>query len=326
MSDPERGELGLSDAWRAWLAEELLRGVPVDRLRAALAAAGVPDAIAAREVDALLGSPLFAAARRLQAERDRLALVLRLRREVAVAAPALPRHERVDPETLLRDCFAANRPAVFTRAAAEWPALHRWTPARLADRFGDVEVEVEVDRAAAPHHEGRYVTMTLGAFLARAAEDDGSNDLYCIARNRNIARPALAPLLDDVLVDGAIFDPARVAGGASLWIGPKGTLTPFHHDTTNILIHQIVGRKRFSLVAPEEVAMLPGLRGFYTDVDPIAAGARVHEVTLTPGEALFIPVGWYHRVEALDLSVSFSLLCFHQPNDFSWYEPGRVRP
>lgn len=324
MSVPEGGELGLSDAWRAWLADELLRGVPADRLRASLLAADVPAPIAARELAALLASPLLAAARRQWADRDRLALVLRLRRELAAAAPDLPRHDRVDAATLMRDCFAANRPAVFTRAASDWPALTRWTPARLAACFGDAQVEVEVDRAAAPNHEGRYVTMTLGDFLARAADDEGSNDLYCIARNRNIARPALAPLLDDIVVDEALFDPARVPGGASLWIGPRGTLTPFHHDTTNILMHQIVGRKHFTLVSPDEVAMLPGLRGFYTDIDPAAAGARTFEVTLSPGEALFIPVGWYHRVEALDLSVSFSLLCFRRPNDFSWYEPGRA--
>jgi ribosomal protein L16 Arg81 hydroxylase len=47
-------------------------------------------------------------------------------------------------------------------------------------------------------------------------------------------------------------------------------------------------------------------------------GARppVLECIIGPGEAVFIPVGWWHHVEALDATIGMSFLNFAAPNDF----------
>ena len=132
--------------------------------------------------------------------------------------------------------------------------------------------------------------------------------------------------LDDVRVDPEWFDPTRLAGGTSFWLGPAGTVTPLHHDTTNILFCQLYGRKELVLVSPLEAALLPEARGFYStlraDTEPFPA--RRHRLVLAPGEALFLPVGWWHEVRALDVSISFSLLAFRRPNVFDEYQPGFV--
>jgi ribosomal protein L16 Arg81 hydroxylase len=47
-------------------------------------------------------------------------------------------------------------------------------------------------------------------------------------------------------------------------------------------------------------------------------------VDLAPGDALVIPVGWFHRVLALAPSFSFPLLRFRRRNDFSWFHPASV--
>jgi ribosomal protein L16 Arg81 hydroxylase len=41
------------------------------------------------------------------------------------------------------------------------------------------------------------------------------------------------------------------------------------------------------------------------------------QVVLEPGQALFIPVGWWHHVRSLDVSISVSFTNFLAPNDYA---------
>jgi hypothetical protein len=70
--------------------------------------------------------------------------------------------------------------------------------------------------------------------------------------------------------------------------------------------------------------------GVFASVDPAApdleqfprfSGVTPIEVVVGPGQALFIPVGWWHRVEALDTSISLSFTNFVFPNDYEWQHP-----
>lgn len=59
----------------------------------------------------------------------------------------------------------------------------------------------------------------------------------------------------------------------------------------------------------------------FADVDATALDptqARVFEVMPEPGELLFVPVGWWHQVEALEPSISVTFTCFAYPNRYSW--------
>jgi len=41
------------------------------------------------------------------------------------------------------------------------------------------------------------------------------------------------------------------------------------------------------------------------------------EVILNPGDAIFIPIAWWHRAESLDVSISTTFINFDLPNQFS---------
>jgi hypothetical protein len=79
------------------------------------------------------------------------------------------------------------------------------------------------------------------------------------------------------------------------------------------------------LIAPWETPRLQNHRHCFTPVDgraidlqafPALAGMPVPECVLEPGEILFLPVGWWHFVEALDISVTIACTNFRWNNDF----------
>jgi hypothetical protein len=225
---------------------------------------------------------------------------------------------------------------VLTDATKSWPALRKWTPAWFARRFGAQTIEITADREADPDYDMNFSAhrkrVRMDRFIARVIAAGTTNDFYLVANNKALARGRMRALFADVRPPRTLFVPLTDPGAASLWIGPAGTITPLHHDTTNILFCQIYGTKRFDLVSPQETALLlDPIDGFYSPVDldrraeashPAVQQLLVKQVTLAPGDALFIPAGWWHRVTSLDVSISFSLLGFRRPNDFDWYRPG----
>ena len=46
-----------------------------------------------------------------------------------------------------------------------------------------------------------------------------------------------------------------------------------------------------------------------------ARQARRYDIELQPGEMLYVPVGWWHQVAALDFSVTLTYINFLWPND-----------
>lgn len=73
-----------------------------------------------------------------------------------------------------------------------------------------------------------------------------TNDFYLVANNHAMRRKGFAALLERIVLDESYFDRSRLLRGASLWLGPKGTVTSLHHDETNVLFHQVYGRNSFS--------------------------------------------------------------------------------
>ncbi|KJE93403.1 hypothetical protein CAOG_08762 [Capsaspora owczarzaki ATCC 30864] len=131
----------------------------------------------------------------------------------------------------------------------------------------------------------------------------------------------------------------------NVWMGCKGAVTQTHYDAAYNLFTQIHGRKRFLLTAPDEVErffLYPRLhpshrqsqvnwmhpepakfahfmvnrRGYEEPSQPGDEpvyhefglfGPPAYDVTLEPGDTLFLPPFWFHRVIAVDDSISVSM-------------------
>ncbi|MBZ0117386.1 MAG: cupin-like domain-containing protein [Sandaracinaceae bacterium] len=322
----------IAPEWRVWIAENLARGASKERIHDALRRQRVPARDIADAMNELEASPALEAARRLAVAARRHELMCTLHNTLLRTRKAPQKIERragVGATELLERYYATNTPVVLTDWVTKWPALTKWTPEHLAERVGGAWIDVTTDRERDPDydmHTTQHTTrVRLRDFVDRIRKNPRSNDFYAVAQNRNIDRKALAPLWKDVRLDRRVFS-SRTKGGAALWLGPAGTVTPLHHDTSNIFFAQLHGRKRFLLASPHETSLWDGARGFYAKGPPEAfPSVLFSKAELRPGDALFLPVGWWHHVEALDVSISFALTCFTRPNWLDWYRPTHLR-
>ena len=203
--------------------------------------------------------------------------------------------------------------------------MERWTFDYLAEKIGNAVVELQGQRLSGEDYElakdrhKRHVAF--GEFISLLRQTESSNDFYITAYNDTVNKQALAPLWQDV-GDIALL---KSSGGRDcfFWMGPKGTITPFHHDLTNNLLLQISGRKRVKMIAAYD---LPQMRNhlhcfsLWASSEEIAAQGEkaptIWECDIGPGEAIFLPVGWWHHVEALDHTIGMSFTNFPVDNDF----------
>ncbi|KAI7406500.1 Clavaminate synthase-like protein [Hortaea werneckii] len=125
----------------------------------------------------------------------------------------------------------------------------------------------------------------------------------------------------------------------NVWLGPSGTRTPLHTDPYHNILCQVVGFKYVRLYAPHETLKLypfgvdeKGINMENTSQVDISAHvacllgrnvdakelrevdrefpkfkeAQYQEVILSPGDCLYVPLGWWHYVESLTTSFSVS--------------------
>ena len=223
-----------------------------------------------------------------------------------------------------------NRPIVFSGAAKDWElvqaGLH--SPERAADRLK-------------AYHNGQPVTAYRGSadMRGRFHYNEAVNGF-----NFTAAREDLGAALDDLLqgcdplylgsldIDGFFpgfrngngFDLAAIhpmlsehPGLASIWIGNRTTASA-HYDFSHNIAVCAVGRRRFTLFPPDQIANLyPG------PLEPTPGGQVVSMVDLAqpdlarfprfaqalehaqvaemePGDVLIYPAMWWHCVEALE--------------------------
>ena len=337
MTEAPDDDVVVHPQWQAWVAENLARGAAIDEIVDALVDDGADPDEARTLVAELDRSPAMHEARKLWRRVGALEQIARLRRRHREAQPdghtTIARRPTPSVEEMLARYWVPGVPVILSDLVTRWPAFERWTPGLLAERLGDETIEACVGRQAAVDPDATWKplrqVLSVRELMERITAPGRSNDTYVIAKNAALRRPGLRPLLDDIDLPADLFGDHLEPTRMGLWIGPAGTHTPLHHDGDDSMFCQVFGRKRFRLAPPESMPLLDRSRGVYSHWDPADeltpdTPETLLELTLEPGEALFIPSGWWHQVDALDPSISVSVLEWAWPNDFEWYRPGSV--
>jgi hypothetical protein len=222
-------------------------------------------------------------------------------------------------------CFAATEtPVILTRLIDDWPARQRWSAEYFQDRFGDVEIAVEVvdgGRAADNQHFLRTKTtrsMPLRQYIDLATRrDDGV--LYAAEQPLRRLFPEAAHDLRAVPYLSRVL--CRLSGNSELlWIGSRGNASGLHFDELHNFNVQVVGRKRWVIFpkAQQPLLYVPSTlrRSHFSPIDyeqpdyerfPRYRQATPIEFDVQPGETLFLPGGWVHHVRTLEFSINVNL-------------------
>jgi hypothetical protein len=171
----------------------------------------------------------------------------------------------------------------------------------------------------------KYVSkIRFGDFIEKVRTAGTTNDFYLTARNNSANRTILSELWNDIVQIPEYL--SNSAPGGFLWMGPAGTITPFHHDLTNNFMAQVIGRKRLKIAPSWDLPLMLNYLHCFSKVDgrvtaasprPPLSEPQILEFILNPGELLFLPIGCLHFVEGLDISVTVSFTNFVFDNDFS---------
>lgn len=337
LDNPAPGFRPLDAGWRQWIAENRLRHCTPASMLVTMTEAGLDPAECEPAIRAMETDPAFLAARKLQQLQTKLESVMANQQKLLELNPRYGQVEKranVPLGEFLEKYVVGSRPLVLTDVARDWPAMARWSPQDLRARFGHLQVEVQAERGADPNYEVNKLdhrhSVRLADFVDQVLAGGVTNDYYLTANNEMLGRPEFAPILADIGSLPAFCDRSQLAQRCSFWFGPAGTVTPLHHDTLMLCHTQIVGRKRWRFISPLQTPLLYNHFEVYSPIDidrpdlnryPLFEQATVLEVVVEPGETVFLPLGWWHQVTALDVSLSFSFSNLAVPNHYPFNNP-----
>jgi len=327
----------VSHVWRRWAASRLIDREPLDAVIGKLVDHGF-DRDASRAACAELENhPAVDAGRRIADRLAKVYSILDIRqelRELSTARREIMRARGVSTMQFLDEYYSANLPVVLLDVAQRWPAVTKWSASYLLELFGNEPIEVMARREMDDRFDLNWTlhrfTMPFSRFAQHVLSSSSSNDQYLVANNRLLETSAAEPLWHDFAIDNRYLDEQQTAGKVFLWFGPAGTITQLHHDVGNVLFVQIHGRKRIRLIDPLETHCVYNDVLAFSEVDaarpdletyPKFARTRNYTIVLEPGQALFLPVGWWHHVTALETSISLSFTNFRWNNKFEWRHP-----
>jgi hypothetical protein len=327
----------LDAGWFQWIADNRLRNCTPESMLSTMVAAGLNANEARSAIDSMEHSPAFLAARKFQQLQRKLESVLANQQKLWELAPQyqqVEKRSRVSRDEFIERYAIGSRPLVLTDITRDWPAMQRWSPKYLKEKFGHLEVEIQAERNADPKFEQNKLEhrrmVRVGDFVDQVLGGGKTNDYYLTANNEILRRPEFAPLLQDI---GSLPDFCRredLGRSINFWFGPSGTNTPLHHDTLMLLHTQVVGRKRWRFISPLETPRLYNYFGVFSPIDidhpdlaryPLFREVKVLDVVVEPGETIFLPLAWWHQVSGLDVSLSVSYTNIDLPNEYQFIDP-----
>lgn len=232
----------------------------------------------------------------------------------------------ITPEEFRRDYMYASKPFVVRGIARDWECVKKWSPQYFADKYGDDRVNLINDHIATDEsvEEEYSLREIIESF-------DSSNPKYCRFLPILDNHPELYEdfdtkwLADRMHKGGKVTLWGKKGDGAKLrshlFIGREGMKTEVHCALTNNFFINVHGRKKWYIFSPKYNQFIdspvnwgPGVFGSEVDVNnriddshPLWRYVDGYEFVMEPGDILYNPPFWWHRVSNESHNVSIGL-------------------
>lgn len=308
------------------ILEKKKAGASNERIISQLLDLKIPQEFCSDLIDKVLAERLLAAdfiEKKLH-KTENLLEKLRLLRQLDGQAGSISEVHEITQDTFNSFYYCMNRAVLLRGIVKTWPAYSLWSLDYLR-KYANRTVEIIVQRDSDDQYE-RNINMhrkniLFGQYLNLLANTSKTNNFYMVASNGCLQNELAELCKDFEEIPGILKKPD--ASLMNLFLGPAGTVTAWHKDRENILLAQIFGHKLIHLIPSLEIHLMQSDSKVYSEVRNVvdiknkyslAANATISRVELHPGDALFLPTGWWHHVESLSVSASVSCFNFHLPN------------
>ena len=234
----------------------------------------------------------------------------------------------VDARAFREDVATLYEPAVLRGVVAAWPAVRQAiaSPAGFCSYLAAMDSGAPVDvLRLPPSARGRiFYNEALDGFNFTHDKAPVGSVLERVAKSARLQNPGAIAAQSALIAEclprfGAenVLPLLHESIRPRIWLG-TAVVTPAHFDESANVACVVAGRRRFTLLPPEQVANLYiGPLDFAPTGTPIslvsfrepdferfprfrAALAAARVAHLGPGDAIYIPPLWWHHVESLD--------------------------
>lgn len=218
--------------------------------------------------------------------------------------------------------FQKTKPVILTNCMEHWPAMKNWcNPNYLINVAKNRIIPIEVGNNYTKENWSQDLVKFQDFFRRQFFSDEtkGESSVEYLAQHNLFDQ--IPRLKQDIIVPEycCISNQSETDIDIKAWLGPKGTVSPMHHDPKHNLLCQIFGHKKIILAAPDDSKNLypheNNLLGNTSQIDaenlniekfPLSKNVKFYHLTLYSGEMLYIPPKWWHHVHSLSKSFSVS--------------------
>lgn len=238
---------------------------------------------------------------------------------MAIQCFPVDRVASISKDDFLRQYKKSAKPLVIEDLTQNWPAREKWSVDYFKSRVGDTTVPLyDSERSTGKKHQhAAAVTMPFKEYISLLQA--GETNLRIFFFNLLAATPVLRKDFEFPDIGLKLFKKLPV-----LFMAGKGARVQMHFDIdmADILLCHFGGKKRVTLISPEQTRYLyrvPFSFSSLFDIDydkpnfekyPALKNIRAEVVELNHGDVLYIPPGYWHYVQYDEISFSMSLRAF----------------